>query len=213
MRAARSFSATGSASWTTFPSMVTRVRAWDLAATPEDKRKTHDPDFTAGVLIGKAKDATLYILDVRRVRRSPQQVQELVRQTAEEDGRSVAIWMEQEPGSAGVALIDHYQRHVLHGYNFRALRSTGSKADRAQPLAALAEGGTVKLLRAHWNGDFLDEMEAFPFGRHDDMVDAACLALWSGDRSRQPTSRPFAHGGMADVQGVLHRGHGGFRPY
>ncbi|HKB39794.1 MAG TPA: hypothetical protein VKD72_25380 [Gemmataceae bacterium] len=35
----------------------------------------------------------------------------------------------------------------------------------------------VKLLRGAWNKDFLDEVEAFPFGPHDDVVDAASLAL------------------------------------
>ena len=60
---------------------------------------------------------------------------------------------------------------------FHGERSTGSKADRAQPLAAQAEGGTVKLMRSPWNKDFLDEIEIFPFGTHDDQADAASLAL------------------------------------
>ena len=33
------------------------------------------------------------------------------------------------------------------------------------------------LLRGPWNKDFLDEVELFPLGRHDDAVDAASLAL------------------------------------
>jgi phage terminase large subunit-like protein len=53
------------------------------------------------------------------LRRSAQQVQALVRRTAEEDGRGVAVWLEQEPGSSGVAIIDHYRRHALAGFAFR----------------------------------------------------------------------------------------------
>jgi predicted phage terminase large subunit-like protein len=158
------------------PPLAGRVRAWDLAATPKDEDKASDPDFTAGVLMGKAHDGTHYVLDVRRLRGTPKEVQALVRHTAGADGRDVVIWMEQEPGSAGVAVIDHYLR-LLAGFNFHGQRSTGSKADRAQPLAAQAEGGTVKLLRAPWNAAFLDELELFPFGRHDDQADAASLAL------------------------------------
>jgi phage terminase large subunit-like protein len=75
-------------------------------------------------------------------------VQAAVRATAEQDGRAVPIWMEQEPGSAGVAVIDHYLRHVLAGWRFKGERSTGSKAERAQPLAAQAEGGAVRLILA-----------------------------------------------------------------
>jgi predicted phage terminase large subunit-like protein len=158
------------------PPLVRRARAWDLAATPKDEAKAHDPDWTAGVLLGRDAAGAFYVLDVRRLRGTPQQVQALVRRTAEADGRGVPIWMEQEPGSAGVTVIDHYLR-LLAGFSFRGERSTGSKADRALPLAAQAEGGTVKLLRGAWNADFLDEVELFPFGAHDDIVDAAALAF------------------------------------
>jgi predicted phage terminase large subunit-like protein len=158
------------------PPLVGHVRAWDLAATPLDEDKARNPDYTAGVLMGKDETGTHYVLDVRRRRGSPQQIQALVRQTAEADGSKVRIVMEQEPGSAGVAVIDHYLR-LLNGFRFSGVRSTGSKADRALPLAAQAEGGTVKLLRGPWNRDFLDEIELFPFGTHDDQVDAASLAF------------------------------------
>jgi len=96
--------------------------------------------------------------------------------TAGLDGTGVPIWMEQEPGSAGVTVIDHYLR-LLAGYNFRGERSTGNKAERALPLAAQAEGGAVKLVRGGCNRDFLDEVEVFPFGPHDDVVDATALAF------------------------------------
>jgi predicted phage terminase large subunit-like protein len=157
------------------PKIVRRVRAWDLAGTP--KERTNDPDWTAGVLLGKTEDGTTIVLDVNRLRGRPQQVEAAVRQTAELDGRGVAVWMEQEPGSAGAAVIDHYARHILCCYNFRSERSTGNKATRAAPLAAAAERGLVKLLAGHWNKDFLDELEVFPYGGHDDQVDAASLAF------------------------------------
>ena len=158
------------------PELNHKLRAWDLAATATDEKKARDPDYTAGVLLGKAQDGTTYILDVRRIRGTPQQVQALVKRTAESDGREVTVWIEQEPGSAGKSLIDHYRRHVLGNFAFYGQRSTGDKATRAQPLAAQAEGGTVKLLRGPWVKDFLDEVECFPLGSHDDQVDAATLA-------------------------------------
>ena len=36
-----------------------------------------------------------------------------------------------------------------------------------QPFAAQCEGGNVKLLRGGWNDTYLDEVTAFPSGRHD----------------------------------------------
>lgn len=165
------------------PADLKLVRAWDLAGTEkqsksdERKGKASDPDWTVGVLMGKSKDNRYYILDVRRVQATPLRVEELIRQTAELDGKSVAIWMEQEPGSSGVAVIDHYTRHVLNGWNFHPDKPSGEKAVRAQPFAAQAEAGNVLLVRAAWNNELLDEIEMFPAGRHDDQVDAAALAF------------------------------------
>jgi predicted phage terminase large subunit-like protein len=159
------------------PTMVSRLGAWDLASTPKNERQSHDPDYTVGVLLGKDEAGIVYLLDVRRLRGSPQQVETAVRRTAESDGKRTAIWLEQEPGSSGVVLVDHYGRHVLSGYNFRAERSTGDKTTRAQPLAAAAERGLVKMVTAHWNKDFLDEVSIFPYGSHDDQVDACSLAF------------------------------------
>lgn len=192
--------------------LIGRIRAWDLAATPKDEAKSRDPDWTAGVLMGKGKDGTHYLLDVRRLRGTPQQVQALVRQTAEMDGRETQIFMEQDPGSAGVAVIDYYLRHVVPGYAFHGERSTGSKADRARPLAAQAEGGAVKLLRGHWNKDFLDEAEMFPFGSHDDQIDAASSALNKLNWTQAPSEGYGAYiltEGYSDPYGTA-GGPGGF---
>jgi predicted phage terminase large subunit-like protein len=158
------------------PKMVSRVRAWDLAATPKEK-KSHDPDWSVGALLGKSDAGDIFILDIKRLRGTPQKVEAAVRQTAEMDGKDVAIWMEQEPGSSGVTVADHYIRRVLNGFNFRAERSTGDKATRAMPLAAAAERGLVKVIRAPWNAELLDELGAFPYGGHDDQVDACALGF------------------------------------
>ena len=107
----------------------------------------------AGVLLGKAPDGTTYVLDVKRLRGSPHQVEQAVRQVAELDGRGTATWMEQEPGSAGAAVVDHYARRVLAGFNFRAERSTGDKATRAQPLAAAVDGSKFMEIAGTIAGD------------------------------------------------------------
>ncbi len=55
---------------------------------------------------------------------------------------------------------------------FEGIRSTGSKAERAGPVSSQSEAGNVRLVRGVWIGDFLDELEGFPEGSHDDQVDA-----------------------------------------
>lgn len=156
------------------PAQATRVRYWDLAATVPKPGK--DPDWTSGTKMSEL-DGIFYIEDIKRVRQTPRFVESLIRQTAELDGRSVDVYMEQEPGSAGVNTIDHYRRRVLLGFTFRGNKTTGSKEVRANPLSAAAEAGNVKLVRGPWINDFLDEAEAFPGGSHDDQVDSASGAF------------------------------------
>lgn len=158
------------------PPAAERVRHWDLAATaPKPGR---DPDWTVGLLMSRTADGILTIEDVRRVRERPLGVERLVAQTAADDGPTVPIRMEQEPGSSGAAVIDRYQRSILPGYDFRGQRSTGDKTSRAKPLSALAEAGCVRLVKGPWNTDFLNELAMFPSaGAHDDQVDAASGAF------------------------------------
>ncbi len=151
-----------------------KVRYWDMAAT---KPKPHtDPDYTVGALVG-LKNGQYYIGDIQRFRKAPPETEAIVKTTAELDGRYVRIFMEQEPGSSGVAMIDHYARNVLVGFTFRGIKTTGPKEERANPLSSAAEAGNVKLVRASWNGELLDEFEAFPIGSHDDIVDAVSGAV------------------------------------
>jgi predicted phage terminase large subunit-like protein len=156
------------------PVDCTWVRSWDLAATKV--RGNNDPDWTAGALVG-LKDGVWYIADMKRVRTTPQGVEALIQQTAELDGRNISIRMEQEPGASGVAIIDHYERRVLVGYDFKGIRATGDKAGRAAPVSSAAEAGNVRLVRGNWVGDFLDEFDIFPQGEHDDQVDAVSSAV------------------------------------
>jgi predicted phage terminase large subunit-like protein len=152
------------------------VRYWDLAAT-EPTQGNPDPDWTVGTLM--MFDAGIaYILDVRKVRARGEKVEQLIAQTAAEDGHGVAIRMEQEPGSSGKALADQYARYVVPGYDFGAMRPTGDKVTRARPFAAAAANGNVRLVRAPWLSDWLDEFSSFPeSANHDDQVDSAVGAF------------------------------------
>ena len=90
----------------------------------------------------------------------------------------MAIRMEQEPGSSGKALADQYARYVLPGYDFSAVRSTGDKETRARPFAAAVANGNVRVVRAPWLSNWLDEFSSFPEScDHDDQVDSATGAF------------------------------------
>lgn len=160
------------------PAGLRLVRYWDLAATEAKPGK--DPDWTAGALVGRG-NGVYVILDIQRVRATPGQVEDLVKQTAQLDRQrygAVDIFMEQEPGASGVAVIQRYRQHVLNGYPFWGHRATGPKAERAKPVSAQAEAGNVKLVSGLWNNDWINEAAAFPNPEvHDDQVDAVSGAF------------------------------------
>jgi predicted phage terminase large subunit-like protein len=152
------------------PAGLKFVRFWDKASTAP-KKGSKDPDYTVGVKLAE-QNGVYYVVDVRRARKTPAEVQALIKQTATLDGYNTPVFMEQEPGSSGVDVIDHYCREVLKGYIFRGIKTTGSKTERAAPVSSAWDAGNFRLQQASWNGEFLDELEAFPLGGHDDQVDA-----------------------------------------
>lgn len=167
------------------------VRFWDLAAT-EPNHSNPDPDWTVGTLM-LFDQGVSYILDVKRARVKGDKVEQLIAQTANEDGVAVQIRMEQEPGSSGKALVDQYARYVLAGYDFGGIRATGDKITRARPFAAAVANGNVRIVRGSWLSDWLDELSSFPEAcNHDDQVDSAVGAFTFLAGLGLPYRRPVA---------------------
>jgi len=135
------------------------MRYWDLAAT--EALLGEDPDYTVGTLVGLDMAGVIWILDVRRVRESSHKIETLIQETAIQDGPDVDVWMEQEPGASGKALISHYRRNILPGYNFRSHLPSGKKDVRARPFSGAAEEGIVN----------------YPDSLHDDQVDSVSGAF------------------------------------
>ena len=148
------------------PHGITWVRGWDLAATRKDG------DWTVGAKLGQKDDVT-YIADLQRTQGGPEDVERLIVQTAQLDGCRQSI--PQDPGQAGVAQMNYLSKK-LQGLSFSFSRETGDKATRAEPFAAQVNVGNVRMLRASWNEALLDELRNFPFGKHDDIVDACSRA-------------------------------------
>ena len=152
------------------------VRFWDLAAT-EPSANNPDPDYTVGTLM-MFDEGIAYVMDVKRARVKGEKVEQLIAQTAYEDGIDTPILMEMEPGSSGKALVDQYARYVLPGHNFAGIRATGDKVTRARPFAAAMANGNVRVVRGPWLTHWLDEFSSFPEAcDHDDQVDSSVGAF------------------------------------
>jgi predicted phage terminase large subunit-like protein len=157
---------------TAVPERTRAVRYWDFASSTPTLANP-DPDYTVGLRLDRHdRSGTFYITGLIRTRRHAGQVEQLVRATAEQDGKSVQIWVEQEPGANAALMVDHFRRHVLAGYAVHAQKPSGPKDIRAQVVAAAAENGLLKLVPGPHTAAFLDEVAAFPHAAHDDCVDA-----------------------------------------
>jgi len=146
------------------------IRMWDLAATEGGG------DYTVGSLCGWDREHNkFFILNVIRRQLSPHAVEDLVRNTALEDGVATEIGIEQEPGSAGKALVEHYARSVVPEFRVEAIPVVKNKIVRAQPLLAAAEASNVILIAGPWNEAYVREFDTFP-GDFDDQIDTTSAA-------------------------------------
>lgn len=163
------------------------VRCWDLASAVKSEVNP-DPDYTAGVLIGKTKCGKYIILDVVRERKRSGENIDWIGQITFEDmarygERNYQFYLPQDPAAAGITArayhVDKFTQMGL-GPKFIKVGTTKSKIKRFEPFSASAEVGTVYVMKGEWNDMYFSELEAFDGvtkSRHDDMVDATSDAF------------------------------------
>jgi predicted phage terminase large subunit-like protein len=142
------------------------VRFWDFAASHSTVRRA---DYTVGVLMIKRGDR-YFIVDLQRYRLPPTQANTLVLNTAKSDGVNVSVRWQCEPGAAGVRDSATIQQ-LLAGYDARSVTELRDKVSRAMPLSAAIESSSVVLCNSGFNQLLISELEQFPDGEHDDIVD------------------------------------------
>ena len=142
------------------------VRSWDLASS---KNKG---DYTVGALMGLHSSKRVYIFDVIRMREGPTDVEATVINTAELDGHSVKVIIEQERSGSGNTVVAHYKRELL-AFEVEGIPPEGKKEERISIYAAKQGAGLVLLPHeASWKQEWIREHKDFGYIRHDDQVDA-----------------------------------------
>ena len=116
------------------------------------------------------------VIDCAEEMFNPANTDILIKNTASQDGRAVAVRWEEEGGSAGKRDAVHIVT-MLIGYDARGVRPLGDKLMRGRPFAAQAKVGNVKLLRGSWNDAWLNHMHAIPDGARWDIHDATTGAF------------------------------------
>lgn len=155
----------------TAPKNGRSVRGWDLAASTKKMA-----DLTAGVKMTVAEDGQIYVEHVFCEKIDGLAVPTAMKTLAEQDGYNVSISFPQDPGQAGLTQARSITS-LLAGFMVSSSTETGDKLTRSTPFSNQCEAGNVHLVEGEWNKAFLDELEMFPFGAHDDRVDAASRAF------------------------------------
>jgi predicted phage terminase large subunit-like protein len=164
------------------------VRYWDKAATESD-----DADFTVGGLVGYDPVVDMsYVLGLVRGQWEPGERDRQIELTTQQDVKRFGttrytVWGEQEPASAGKDAARAFRTLVkgaAEGVRCFTERASGSKSDRADPLASDCNTDQVRMLRASWNSTLRREFVDFPHGMHDDIVDACAGAFNKAARKR-----------------------------
>ena len=153
-------------------------RWWDLAST------RNAGDYTVGTrMLLNIKTNQSLIDNVVRGQFGPAAAESAFKATTKQDialFKRLRVGIEEEPGSSGKYGIRHFQKILDEDSSTAGIRiahesaaTKGSKLQNAQPYLAHVEAGNAHLLEATWNEPFLEEMESFPEGLHDDQVDSA----------------------------------------
>ena len=143
------------------------IASWDTASTILETA-----DYSVGTVWG-AKGLSFYLLDVVRGRfEVPHLRREIVATSRQWNADQTII----EDGDMGRAIVQDLRRDGHFDIILKRVR--GDKQARFLAQSARFESGQVHVRQtAAWYADWLNELLAFPNGRHDDQVDSTSQAL------------------------------------
>ena len=154
------------------------IQAWDAASKDGDQ---NDYSVCVTAVIRRRQ---IHVIDVFRARLTFPALKRKVIDLAREYRPAKLII---EDAAAGTQLIQVLMAEQPARVPLPiGVRASNSKIERAMPAADKAEQGAILLPEtAPWKDDFVSELMAFPFGRHDDQVDALAhlVSAISGDIS------------------------------
>ena len=176
------------------------IRFWDRAATKPSSGNPN-PDWTRGLKIYAYPNGTFLVANLVSAQETPGNVNKLIKNMATQDGYACLQMCQQDPGSAGKEEIENFHK-LLAGHHTKSQTYSKDKQTRAKASSSGAEAGNIKVLRdANWNEVFFRELENFPEGAHDDIVD--CLSGGYNELTGSPILTKDAIERMAKVLGAL----------
>jgi len=186
----------------TFPRLVSRVRAWDKAASEENDSDRKFPDFSACCGMGKTANGDIVIFGNHcssnydkgtetfgRFRRRPGEREKIILDQAIHDGDNCQIILPQDPGSGGKSeFLQSAKDLMAEGFIVRKDMSspTTGKLKKFEPFSAACQNQMVSIVESSFDRKTLDafysELEGFDGERStrqkkDDFADCTATAF------------------------------------
>jgi len=157
-------------------------------ANSKKNKENNSPDFTAMVVIGLAKDNNYYILDMVRDRLNPTEridiLFELHKKWNKKGGKPPIVVSEQYGMMTDNFFLKKRQQELNYRFAVKEVGGQIKKEDRIRKCIPLFESQRVllprKIIYSNIKGEteelvsifVKEELETFPVGRHDDLLDA-----------------------------------------
>ena len=159
---------------------IANCRSYDMAYTSEQEAidKGVDADFTAGLHAEKINE-NHYIFSDWLYKRLGKQNIRYVQSQAKFDGIAKPILIEPGPkGGAAKELFDLWDSDYLPDYTCIQSEPIGTKSDRATALANAIFDGKIHIYCTDnaIRKELKQQLESFPNGTHDDLIDAMAYA-------------------------------------
>ena len=166
------------------PPLSLWVRFWDMATKADQSG-----DFYSGALVGVGPDQTVYVRDVTRFKAEWPDAKDIIEEVTKRDCDIVdEARAGYEVGVENVAWMrpmvqELFTVPIFHSVRLTPVKPSGDKKERASGWVARAKNGMLKLVKDHWNQDFIAECLAFDGHgtTHDDQIDSVSGAyhlLW-----------------------------------
>lgn len=147
-------------------------RGWDFAGSESAKA-----DETADARVRRGSDKRFYLMDHDVLRGGPGAVDGRIRARHAADPNDVHWSIPRDPGQAGIHQVHYIIRELTAGRYVHESPETGSKVTRAKPVSGQAAIGNFKIVRHPGWERARDQLIDFPYGTHDDIVDAISRAF------------------------------------
>ena len=168
-------------------------RGWDWAGG-----ESAAADRTANARVRRGTDRRFYLMDTRAVRGGPAKVDDFVRQQHRDDPPHLQWSLPRDPGATSIHHNAYVTRELCPGRTVRSSREDGDKGHRAGPVASQAAHSNFIIVRHLGWEEARAELVDFPYGDHDDIVDAISRAFM--EHVTQPEEEPPVAGLLVHVQ-------------